>query len=69
MIYGGDEIRKKEFWDLLDKLKSSAIDTKGDWNGNYYYCTTYTMKDGSQYMYMEDMEYGIPYSIEKVNKL
>ena len=54
---------KESFWNLLESIKNQAVKVEGEWQ-NFYYATTYTMKDGRQYLYLEDTEYGIPNSIE-----
>lgn len=54
---------KKEFWALLKKLKAEAVKVESSWD-NFYHSTVYTMEDGRQYLYLEDTENGLPYSIK-----
>lgn len=57
-----------EFYNKLNEIRSKAIKSISNWNGAYY-DTTYTMNDGTQYEYSEDMDYGIPYSLKLVHNL
>lgn len=56
----------QEFWDLLDKLRNEAKIIKSEWKGDFY-VTEYDL-NGTKYIYEEDMDLGIPYSIIKVDK-
>lgn len=54
---------KREFWAMLKKLKVEAVKVESSWD-NFYHSTVYTMEDGNQYLYLEDTENGLPYSIK-----
>lgn len=55
---------KEKFYELLRAIKKEAIEAKGHWEGAYL-VITYLQPDGTIYKYTEDMDYGIPYSIEQ----
>lgn len=59
------EGEKDRFYAILNHLKETAVSHSFAWE-SYYAATTYVMADGSKYVYREDTEYGIPYSIEQV---
>lgn len=52
----------KEFWNLLETLRKNAEVIESDWNGDCYK-TIYKL-NGKTYIYNEDMELGIPYTID-----
>lgn len=56
----------KEFWDLLETLRTKAKAIDSNWSGDMYK-TTYEL-DGKTYIYKEDMELGIPYTIDVIEK-
>ena len=56
----------KEFWDLLDQLRNKGKCTNAEWKGDFY-VSTYVL-DGQKYIYEEDMDLGIPYSIIAVSQ-
>lgn len=51
-------------WEKLKELRQNGKVIKSNWNGQFYE-TVYEL-DGVQYMYTEDMDNGIPYSIDKL---
>lgn len=53
----------EEFWALLETLRKDGKLINSDWNGDYY-VSSYDYQ-GYRYQYWENMEYGIPNSIEK----
>lgn len=53
----------KEFWDLLNTLKEKGTHHDAEWNGDYLVSSF--NYNGYHYLYWENMEYGIPSSIEK----
>ena len=53
----------EEFWALLETLRKDGKLINSDWNGDYY-VSSYDYQ-GYRYQYWENMEYGIPSSIEK----
>lgn len=63
-FYPGQE--NKEFWDLLDKLRNEGKSIDGKWAGDFF-VSTYEL-NGQKYIYEEDMELGIPYSIIEVSR-
>ena len=63
-IMGGTQSEHEDFYKFLRILKDNASDVTHAYNGNYYSNFTYTLPDGGKYVYTENDEYGIPYSIE-----
>lgn len=61
-----DDPRRQEFYDKLKVIKDNAVSFKVD-RGDFYTNTTYVMKDGKKYVYTEDNDYMIPYSIEEIS--
>lgn len=62
--YSGQE--NKEFWDLLEQLRTKAKCISSEWKGDFY-VSTYEL-NGQKYIYEEDFDLGIPHSIIEVNR-
>lgn len=63
---GHPEGYNKEFLDLLGEIRGNGKCLKSEWQGDMY-VSEYEL-DGNRYIYEEDMEYGIPYSITRITK-
>lgn len=57
--------KAREAFYEVKKIKDSAVSEEFRWEDFYHYWI-YTMKDGTQYEYMEENDYMIPYSIERI---
>lgn len=60
----GETVNTMFDWEKLKELRQNGKVIKSNWNGQFYE-TVYEL-DGIQYMYTEDMDNGIPYSIDKL---
>ena len=61
----GQEDKRQYFNGLLTAIQEEAIESSFEY-GDFYDYWRYTMADGTVYEYTESNEYGIPYSIEKI---
>lgn len=66
LFFIGTEAEKEYFWNILKHLRCNGKVIDGKWNGDYY-VTTYEL-NGELIDYWENMEYGIPHSLEKVRR-
>lgn len=66
LLFIGTEAEKDYFWNVLKHIRDNGKSIKGEWNGDYY-VTTYEI-DGELIEYWENMEYGIPHSLEKIRR-
>lgn len=63
MISDREEDRD-DFYELLSYLKNNSVDVVHQYEGNFYSTFTYTLEDGGIYVYQENDEQGIPYSLK-----
>lgn len=59
----GRERQREEFYEKLKEIQWKSIKQVFEWQ-SFYAVTTYIMLDGSKCKYIEDTEYGVPYSLE-----
>lgn len=59
---------REAFYNLLNKIKEAAIKSERK-QGNFYDEVIYTMVCGRRFLYTEDCDYMIPYSIEEITYL
>lgn len=62
----GDNPKRKEFYDKWDKIREQAVKVEVE-RGDFYNEITYTLEDGRKFIFTEDNDYMIPYSIEEVS--
>lgn len=53
------------FYDRLQDMKATAVSSSARWAGAYL-VTTYILPNGEVWEYWNDMDYGIAYSLERV---
>ena len=56
----------EHFWEVLKNVRTNGKSIDGRWSGDYL-VTIYEMPDGQKIEYYDNMEYGIPHSLEKVH--
>lgn len=56
----------KEFWDLLEELRTKGESISGKWSGDYF-VTRYKM-NGTIFEYWENMDLGIPSEIVQIDQ-
>lgn len=59
-----DKLNEK-FWDMLQHITTGGVCIESRWSGDYY-VRTYEMFRVGTYEIWENMEYGIPHSIERI---
>ena len=65
LYFGSD---KDYFWEVLRNIRETGKSISGRWSGDYL-VTTYQMPNGELIEDWENMEYGIPHSLEKVQEV
>lgn len=62
--HDGHDTERNNFYDKLQNIKLKATRTESGWEDSYY-ITHFMMEDGHVWEYVEDADYGVPYSLEK----
>lgn len=67
MTHDGHDNKREAFYTLLKHIQDKAI-TVNTAMGGFYDEITYTMNNGEKWLYVYDIENGIPYSLELLKK-